>query len=46
MITAVIATGKIGKYPTPGQRFSDKFPTGRVDKMTNARQMLGWACLG
>ena len=40
----LIAAEKIDNYPTPRQRFSDKFATGRVDKMTHARQMLGWAC--
>ena len=36
---------RIDKCPTPGQRFSDKFPTAGTDKMTKARQMpgRGWA---
>ena len=29
------------KCPTPGQRFSDKFPTTWTDKVTNDRQMQG-----
>ena len=26
---------RIDKFPTQGQRLSDKFPTARTDKMTN-----------
>ena len=37
------ASRRIGKCPTPGQRFSDKFPTAGTDRMTNARG--GWARL-
>ena len=33
------ASRRIDKCPNPGQRFSDKFPTARTDKMTNTRQM-------
>ena len=38
--------------PHHGQRFCDKFPAGRSDKMTNARQMPiragggGWVGVG
>ena len=34
--TKLIASIRLDKYPTPGQRFSDKFPTARTDKVTNA----------
>ena len=39
------ASKRIDKCPTPGARFSDKFPTAGTDKMTKARQMQGggWA---
>ena len=33
------ASRRIDKCFTPGQRFSDKFPTAGIDKMTNTRQM-------
>ena len=33
------ASRRIDKCPTPGQRFSDKFPTAGTDKMTNTQQM-------
>ena len=33
------ASRRIDKCFTPGQRFSDKFPTAGTDKMTNTRQM-------
>ena len=32
---------RIEKFPTPGQRFSDKFPTAGTYKMTIARKMPG-----
>ena len=32
---------RIEKFPTPGQRFSDKLPTAGTCKMTIARQMSG-----
>ena len=34
-----IASRRIDKCPTPKQRFSDKFPTARTDKMTNSWQI-------
>ena len=39
--TILIHSRRIEKCPTPGQRFSDKFPTAGTDKMTNARQTTG-----
>ena len=33
------ASRRIDKCPTPGQRFSDKFPTAGTDKMRNTQQM-------
>ena len=39
--TTVTASRRIDKCPTPGYRFSDKFPTKRTDKMTNAREGMG-----
>ena len=39
--TILTHSRRIGKCPTPGQRFSDKFPTARTDKMTNARRPGG-----
>ena len=35
------ASRRFDKCPTPGQRFSDKFPTAGTKKMTNDRQMPG-----
>ena len=40
--TKLIASIRLDKCPTPGQRFSDKFPTARTDKVTNAWQSPGW----
>ena len=34
-----ITSRRIEKCPTPKQRFSDKFPTARTEKMTNSWQM-------
>ena len=34
-----ITSRRIDKCPTPKQRFSDKFPTARTDKMTNSWQI-------
>ena len=31
------ASRRTDKRPTPGQRFSDKFPTTGTDEMTNAQ---------
>ena len=39
--TTVTASRRIDKCPTPGHRFSDKFPTTGTDKMTNAREGMG-----
>ena len=42
-----ITSRRIDKCPTPKQRFSDKFPTARTDKMTNSWQIpTGMGMLG
>ena len=40
--TKLTASRRIDKCPIPGQRFSDKFPTAKTDKVTNAWQSPGW----
>ena len=35
------ASRRIDKCPTPGQRFSDKFPTTGTDEVTDVRRVPG-----
>ena len=35
--TTITASRRIGKCPTPGRRFSDKFPTDGADKTLGGR---------
>ena len=40
------ASRRFDKCPTPGHRYSEKFPTAGTDKMANVRQMSGGIFLG